>query len=96
MVTDINQGVEYRYLAPLQEPRRHRHQRQQQQEQEPQHRWRVKLLGGCSRSCGGGVQATVAACVRVTRGSSRHVPDSRCPADTRPPARHGTEPSCSV
>ena len=80
--------MEYRYLAPLQEPRRHRHKQEQVQEQE-QHRWRVKLLGGCSRSCGGGHQATVAACVRVTRASSRHVPDSRCPAATRPPARHG-------
>ena len=49
-MTDINQAVEYRYLA------------QQQQ----QHRWRVKLLGGCSRSCGGGHQATVLVYTWVT------------------------------
>ena len=93
MVSDINHGVEYKFLAPV--PRatdrhksRGRPHHGRRRHRGGQYTWRMKMLGGCSRSCGGGVQTLVATCLRS--GVTRVVPDTRCDAGTRPMPR--TEP----
>ena len=88
-MSDINYGVEYKFLAPLEKKSRHGARRGRARGKE-RYRWTMKILGPCSSSCGGGSQTVVAECVR----GGRVVPDSRCSGD-RPGVRTvrcGTRP----
>ena len=84
-MSDINYGVEYKFLAPVEKKSRHGTRKGKERGQErgkERYRWTMKILGPCSSSCGGGHQTLVAECV----GGHRVVPDTRC-AGPRPGVR---------
>ena len=80
LVSDINYGVEYKYLAPT--PPRTRHHGRRRPGSSGHYKWSLQVVGVCSRSCGGGVQRLVSRCVR--RRGGRTAPEHRCDADLRP------------
>ena len=85
-MADINHGVEYKFLAPIPPKNSNRrHSRGRRRHHSDGYKWRMKMLGQCSRSCGGGSQTLVPQCVMT--GVSRVVPDTRCDQAHRPVSR---------
>jgi len=92
LVSDINRGVEYRYMVPISgedeladivKPQRTvGHKRRHEKRQ---YRWTLKTLTQCSRTCGGGHQRTIALCVK--KSGHRVVPDRKCEEWNKPAPR---------
>ncbi|XP_023343110.1 thrombospondin type-1 domain-containing protein 4 [Eurytemora carolleeae] len=85
LTAEINRGVEYRYMFPMEQARDLSRDLQSSQGTRRRHQgkysWTLKTLTVCSRSCGGGYQTTVAVCVR---SEGKVVPDSRCTESNKP------------
>lgn len=87
-VSDINRGVEYRYMAPNiaeQKEDTKRSEGHKRRHKKSQYRWTLKTLTQCSRSCGGGYQRTLALCVK--KSGQRVVPDRKCEQWNKPAPR---------
>ena len=93
-MSDINRGVEYRYMVPISEeeervdrakPERIYSVNKKRRHSKSQFRWTLKTLTQCSRSCGGGYQRTLALCVK--KSGQRVVPDRKCELWNKPKPR---------